>query len=820
MDNKDLKGLSEAYNEVYYDNLEQLSEAPFGLNPLDYLPGNSPSAVRQRQQWAKEGETQRARERVTRATQQRADLNVVKTSKGYIAKPGGTSYDNEKAAQAVTLANRLNRETGLGKPPTPTKPVERKPPTTAPAASRPTPRPATPAPQPVQSTRTQRPSTGLSAPASSPRPTAAPAPRPAAATPSVASSPRPTAAPAPRPAAPSSLSTGGRRSNSELEGKTFATRATSGGTKYEVRTPTSAELAAARKEGGGEKGVQAAVARSSNLMSGPTATPIAAAVKPATPTPQKRNQAPSRAPITQMNSYNFGKPDHITQDVASLYKSIYEGKKKIDQDKDGDNDFADVQIAKMIASGEYTKKEAIEAVRNKSYNKKTELGEAAVRVPKKVRGAKDAKAYMAGRSDAGKRISGDEKQGPASYTSRWYSKSPVTPPGEKPQHTPRATKTDLNYARYVYNSSKKNPNRFGGPKGLPEDFELWVNDLLDEGYNLSEYTVDEMYEIFEETELDEGRTEDLKRKYTAKYGKLEYPTDTLRLNKTRKAYEKAATTHQSGYGPNPRTAIKGKQNLGQAMYKAGQSARVINAEFELWVNELLDEGYDLSEYTVDEIYEIFEETELERKKAEEERKNERRARVAEMQAQGRVMTPAKRAAAQRAAKAAEKREAALEKAASAALNDIRGATGRVSEKPMGSEAPESKKAAPEATRRLRTGLKRDTLGSAADAALKAIRKEEYDAFDVVLEYLLDEGYADDCDSADMMIERMSDEWLEEILESKKWIQKAIKKPGSLSKQLGVPEEKNIPSKMLSAAAKKGGKLGRRARLAKTLSKFH
>ena len=467
------------------------------------------------------------------------------------------------------------------------------------------------------------------------------------------------------------------------------------------------------------------------------ATPIAAAVRPTTPTPQKRNQAPSRAPITQMNSYDFGSPDKISQDVASLYQSIYEGKKKVDQDKDGDNDFADVRIARMIASG-VPKEEAIRRTRNNSYN--------------------------------------------------------------------------------------------------------------------------------EETELDEGRSENIRNKMVARYGKPD-SDDTLRLHVARKKYDKAATKHQRGYGPNPRTEIKGKLNPGQLMYKAGQSANVNKEDFELWVNDLLDEGYDLSEYTVEEIYEIFEETALERKKAEEERKNERRARVAEMQAQGRVMTPAKRAAAQRAAKAAEKREAELEKAAQAALNSIRGATGKVSEKPMGSEAPESKKAAPEATRRLRTGLKRDTLGSAADAALKAIRnedfelwvnelldegydlsdytwdelyegykkypakkvankinrmyddpntditfgkdakrrnemmrvyshmkgevhplirsespkkskakekenrregemKEEYNAYNLVIGHLLDEGFADDYDSANMMIERMSDEWLNEILESK------------------------------------------------------
>lgn len=54
---------------------------------------------------------------------------------------------------------------------------------------------------------------------------------------------------------------------------------------------------------------------------------------------------------------------------------------------------------------------------------------------------------------------------------------------------------------------------------------------------------------------------------------------------------------------------------------------------------------------------------------------------------------------------------------------------------------------------------------------------------------------------------------------KKWIQKAIKKPGALHKELGVPEGKKIPAKKLKAAVKKGGKLGQRARLAETLKKM-
>lgn len=59
-----------------------------------------------------------------------------------------------------------------------------------------------------------------------------------------------------------------------------------------------------------------------------------------------------------------------------------------------------------------------------------------------------------------------------------------------------------------------------------------------------------------------------------------------------------------------------------------------------------------------------------------------------------------------------------------------------------------------------------------------------------------------------------------MAEKKKWIQGAIKKPGALHAQLGVPQGKKIPGKKLEAAAQKGGKLGQRARLAKTLKKMH
>lgn len=53
----------------------------------------------------------------------------------------------------------------------------------------------------------------------------------------------------------------------------------------------------------------------------------------------------------------------------------------------------------------------------------------------------------------------------------------------------------------------------------------------------------------------------------------------------------------------------------------------------------------------------------------------------------------------------------------------------------------------------------------------------------------------------------------------KFIQKAIKKPGALHKQLGITQGKKIPQAKLQAAAKKPGKLGQRARFAITLGKI-
>lgn len=58
-----------------------------------------------------------------------------------------------------------------------------------------------------------------------------------------------------------------------------------------------------------------------------------------------------------------------------------------------------------------------------------------------------------------------------------------------------------------------------------------------------------------------------------------------------------------------------------------------------------------------------------------------------------------------------------------------------------------------------------------------------------------------------------------MAKNKNWIASATKNKGGLHKSLGVPKGKKIPANKIAAAAKKGGKVGKQARLAQTLKGF-
>ena len=145
------------------------------------------------------------------------------------------------------------------------------------------------------------------------------------------------------------------------------------------------------------------------------------------------------------------------------------------------------------------------------------------------------------------------------------------------------------------------------------------------------------------------------------------------------------------------------------------------------IKKVKNKEYNKEEYSLDE----------ETKAEKEARIAARRARVKQMEDEGAVMTSSRRASEAAKQRKESKKAEALERAGSAVLNQMRGASGRVSERPMGSEAPKAKEKAPEATRRLNPNLRKDNLGSAADRVLRAMKKEELELW---VNELIEEGY--------------------------------------------------------------------------------
>ena len=500
-------------------------------------------------------------------------------------RPTGVVTRDIQAAQ-----ERLDRERAKPTKPTVAKPTVAKP-TVAKPINTPPAAPILPPPERTSPTAARASSSGSIAP------------RPAASAPT----PRPSTATAPtKPTGPAI-------------GKL-------GSTSFERRTPTSAELRAAQaaRAGGAspEKALQAA--QKTNL---PTTGPSPSVINKKEVETSKVNFTPrdmKKNPLK--SSYEWGSTSKLVEGIANAYSSIYEAK-KVDQDKDGDNDFADVRIARLIASG-VSKEEAIRRVKDKSYNEEVEIDEATA-MAKKGYNETEIRNKIAKSTGGGK----------------------------------TADKATALADRETYGNKEKKAAR-----------------------------------------------ENLARKQRGDFRKTTSSSPGLH-GYAHKSNDPAVKAKQAARGAQRGVLTpREKKQLNREAYAADN--------FTLWINDLIDEGYDLSDYTWDEMAEIYEETELEKKKAKEEAIAARRARVAQLQSQGRVMTSAKRTKGAAAQRKEEKRAEALERAANAILRQTTGSSGKVSDKPMGSEAPAPKEQAPEANRRLKTGLRRDTLGTAADDVLK------------------------------------------------------------------------------------------------------
>jgi hypothetical protein len=120
-------------------------------------------------------------------------------------------------------------------------------------------------------------------------------------------------------------------------------------------------------------------------------------------------------------------------------------------------------------------------------------------------------------------------------------------------------------------------------------------------------------------------------------------------------------------------------------------------------------------------------------------------------------------------------------------------------------------------------LKDKSLKGVAEAVMKVIEAEQKAKQDYDHDGKVESPKAEYLGSrirAAKLAGKLKEETQPEMLsESDKWIAGAIKKPGALHRKLGVPEGEKIPAAKVAAAAKKGGELGKEARLAQTLKKL-
>jgi len=169
--------------------------------------------------------------------------------------------------------------------------------------------------------------------------------------------------------------------------------------------------------------------------------------------------------------YNVGSMPEIKQRIQSKLNSKTEaldpvGKEDSDIDNDGKpNDKNDKYIRK--------RRSAVSAAIAKRRQRTEDVDYVAELW--KGRHGQSEKEYQAGRSDAGKRISGDEKTGPNYYTkgrSRGAKPDAPTAPGAKPVNTPKLSSSEKEYHQYNKSGAKRRAeyNKVGGSKGLPEEF--------------------------------------------------------------------------------------------------------------------------------------------------------------------------------------------------------------------------------------------------------------------------------------------------------------------------------------------------------------
>ena len=223
------------------------------------------------------------------------------------------------------------------------------------------------------------------------------------------------------------------------------------------------------------------------------------------------------------------------------------------------------------------------------------------------------------------------------------------------------------------------------------------------------------------------------------------------------------------------------QNLQESYLAVYDDETRENLEFENWVNNLLDEGYDLSSYNLDELYETY----IGEERAEGVRPYKAGPTQAEVRADAKKSEKAKKDKDKdKAGYGPEdkfKSDWKLRAVPSSTSKRKTGETETVSQR-MDREAPyKTRPFSPLFTKqgsRTASAVTRATEGPGepqsvtmprmkSKASKEIVRKktnEAYDLYDIILSHLIDEGYADTFESAEAIMVNMSEEWRDSICE--------------------------------------------------------
>jgi len=202
-----------------------------------------------------------------------------------------------------------------------------------------------------------------------------------------------------------------------------------------------------------------------------------------------------------------------------------------------------------------------------------------------------------------------------------------------------------------------------------------------------------------------------------------------------------------------------------------------NEELELWVNELIEEGYDLSDYTWDEMSEIYldEATRMRKELGQEGEIATRKELARRSNAYQRSGSVDKTiAAAERGAKSpyvkpvrgeSDADTAARERKQSKTLSGLAASRrGSVRDKPRaglrgyGADVKGSDK---ELQNSRRSAMAAGTL---TPREQKMLNKEAYETYEFVASYLLENNFATTVEDANVIINNMSENWFTQIIE--------------------------------------------------------